>query len=197
MVIAAIAFALVAAASAYSAHATSARAGDASRVLDRTYTCRVRPQHYIDVNTNVSLPPSPDTSDRPTPAQVWLDTVHKTRPVGGLLAVVPQVQFESAKNSLRVDKSPCRTSSRRIALRPAGLPLYETVTSHHLGHVNARCAAAKRVLVRFRITMTGGKPERALFAVRNDALKGRQVEFLKWSASTITAYLSNGCTDTG
>jgi len=188
-----IVVALVATASAYAA--TSSRTGGGARVLDRTYTCRVRPQHYVNVNTNVSLPP--DASGHATPAQVWLDTVHKTTPMGGLLVVVPQVAFEARKNSLRVDRSLCRSSSRRIALRPAGLPLYETVTPQHGGHINVRCAAGKRVLVRFRIRVAGGKPEHAVFAVRNDATRSRPVEFLKWSPSKITGYLADRCTDTG
>ena len=190
---AATVLALVATASAYAA--TSALAGGGSRVVDRTYSCRVRPQHYIDVNTNVALPP--DASGHATPAQVWLDTVHKTTPMGGLLVVVPQVQFESARSSLRVDKALCRRSSARIALRPAGLPLYETVTPQHTGHVNARCGTPKRVLVRFRVTLTAGKPVRALFAVRQDAAKKRPVEFVRWSPGKVTAYLGNSCTDTG
>ena len=178
--------AAAAAAGACAAPAGATRAHAGTQVVDRTYSCRSAPHPDFIFGAQVRLPPGGQVAAGPAMATVTTANDHAF-----------QVVFKDVKNSLRVDKSPCRTSSRRIALRPAGLPLYETVTSHHLGHVNARCAAAKRVLVRFRITMTGGKPERALFAVRNDALKGRQVEFLKWSASTITAYLSNGCTDTG
>jgi hypothetical protein len=128
---------------------------------------------------------------------VWLDTVHKTAPVGGLETVVPQVEIDATTGRPRIDKSLCRPSSRRVALKPAGLPLYETVTQHHLGRIDARCAAAKRVLVRFRITLTGGKPEKALFGIRNDATESRPIEFVKWSPSKVTGYLGNGCTDTG
>jgi hypothetical protein len=90
---------------------------------------------------------------------MWLDTVHKTKPVGGLMAVVAQVEFESAKSSLQVDTSLCRRSSRHIGLRPAGLPLYETVTPKIVGHVNERCATPRRVLVRFRIAIEHGAPQ--------------------------------------
>jgi hypothetical protein len=163
-------------------------------VVDRTYSCRVRPQHYVDVDASVSLPPF---QGRPQPGQVWLDTVHKTAPVGGLETVVPQVEIDATTGRPRIDKSLCRPSSRRVALKPAGLPLYETVTQHHLGRIDARCAAAKRVLVRFRITLTGGKPEKALFGIRNDATESRPIEFVKWSPSKVSGYLGNGCTDTG
>jgi hypothetical protein len=173
----------------------SAWPGRASQVIDRTYTCGVRPERYIDVNTNVTIPSSV-TGGYPDVGQVWLDTVHKTAPVGGLQVVVPQVQFRAAKNSLSVDKALCRRSSHQVALKPAGLPLYETVTRTHLGQIEVRCVAAKRVLVRFRITLTGGKPAHALFAVRNDSSKGKPIEFLKWSPRKITGYLGRGCTDT-
>jgi hypothetical protein len=183
------ALALIAAAGA------SAWAGRAAQVIDRTYSCRVRPERYVDVDTNVTIPAS-GTASYPDPAQVWLDTVHKTAPVGGIQAVVPQVRFLAAKGSLSVDKALCRRSPHRVTLKPAGLPLYETVTPTHVGRIEERCVAAKRVLVRFRITFTAGKPAHALFAVRNDAAKGKPVEFLKWSPRKITGYLGRACTDT-
>jgi hypothetical protein len=70
------------------------------------------------------------------------------------------------------------------------------VTPSRLGKIEVRCVAAKRVLVRFRITMSGGKPAHALFAVRNDASNGKPLEFLKWSPRKITGYLGGRCTDT-
>ena len=189
-----IVLALATSAGAYAAPETAAGASGAAHVVDRTYTCRVRPQHYVDLNTNVALPP--DASGHPTPAQVWLDTVHETAPVGGLQAVVPQVEFEGSKNSLRVDRSLCRRSSQRIALKPAGLPLYETATPQLFGHVNERCVTAKRVLIRFRIDLNHGVPQQALVAVGVDA-KRRPLEFVKWRPRRITAYVGKGCTDTG
>jgi hypothetical protein len=182
-----IGFALVAAASAFGASATPAS------VLDRTYSCRVRQEHYVDVNTSVTLPPE---QGYPRPAQLWLDTVHKTQLVGGLHAVVAQVRFEAVKNSLSIDTSLSRHSSHAVALEPAGLPLYETATPDHLGKIDARCGTAKRVLVRFRIELTAGKPLHALFAVRNDTSKSKPVEFVKWSPAKITGYLGKSCTDT-
>ncbi|MFI5039417.1 MAG: hypothetical protein ACHQCG_05705 [Solirubrobacterales bacterium] len=124
-------------------------------------------------------------------------TVHKTKPVGGLMAVVAQVEFESAKSSLQVDTSLCRRSSRHIGLRPAGLPLYETVTPKIVGHVNERCATPRRVLVRFRIAIEHGTPQQALFAVRRGDAKQRSLEFIKWGPRKITAYVGKSGTDTG
>ncbi|HEY7422517.1 MAG TPA: hypothetical protein VH541_10945 [Gaiellaceae bacterium] len=194
-VAAGLALALASAASGYAAFVTSARTGQGSRVLDRTYTCRVRPQHYIDVNTNSTIPG--EGSDPTEPVQVWLDTVHKTAPVGGLQVVVAQIRFQAAKGSLMIDRSLCHASPSRVALRPAGLPLYKTVTPNFIGRINERCVVAKRVLVRFRITLKRGKPQHALVAFRNDAAKRRPVEFIKWSPRRITGYLGHGCTDMG
>src|SRR5262249_6932304 len=148
-VTAGIALGVVAAAGVYATPAISARGGETVQVVDRTYTCRGRPEHYVNVNTNVPLSPM-GASGPPIRAQVWLDTVHKTTPVGGILAVMPQVEFETLKSSLQVDTSLCTHSSRSIALKPAGLPLYETATPHIFGHVNERCATGKQVLVHFR-----------------------------------------------
>jgi len=186
----------VAVAGAYATPALSARGGETVQVVDRTYTCRVRPEHYVNVNTNVALPPM-DASGHPIRAQVWLDTVHKTAPVGGILAVMPQVEFETTKDSLRVDTSLCSHSSRRIALKPAGLPLYATATPHVFGHVDERCATAKRVFVHFRIEMEHGAPQQALFAVRDGDAKGRPIEFIKWRPRKITTYVGSRCTDVG
>jgi hypothetical protein len=187
--LAVLAFALVTAAGA------SAKPAVTARVVDRTYSCSVRPERYVDVNASVAL--SAAVTGHPTPAQMWLDTVHKTKPIGGLQAVVPQVEFESAKSSLQVDTATCRRSSHRIALKSAGLPLYETVTPKLIGHVNERCATPKRALVRFRIVMDNGTPQQALFAVRRGDAKSRPLEFIKWSPRKITAYAGKSCTDTG
>lgn len=183
-----MALALVAAADA------SAWPGRAGQVVDRTYSCAVRQERYVDVDTNVTIPASV-TASNAEPAQVWLDTVDKTAPIGGIQAVVPQVRFRAAKNSLSVDKALCRRSSHHLALKRAGLPLYETVTRTHLGQIDVRCVAAKRVLVRFRITLTGGKPAHALVAFRNDAGKGKPIEFLRWTPRRITGYLGRSCVD--
>src|SRR5262249_20256612 len=192
-VAAGIALAVVATAGAYAAPAISARGGGVTHVVDRTYICHVRPEHYVDINASVALPPDP--SGHPILAQMWLDTVHKTAPVGGLMAVVPQVEFEGRKNSLQVDKSLCHPSSRHIALKPAGLPLYETATPHVFGHVDERCATATRVLVHFRIQLDHGAPQQALFAVRDADAKSRPIEFINWQPRTITTFVGKHCTD--
>jgi hypothetical protein len=106
-----------------------------------------------------------------------------------------QVVFKDVKNSLKVDKSVCRPSSRRVALKPDGLALFQTVTTHFVGHLNGNCPTrVERVLVHFRITMTGGTPERALFVVRKGDARARPLAFFKWSPDKITGYLAKSCT---
>jgi hypothetical protein len=106
-----------------------------------------------------------------------------------------QVVFKDVKNSLKVDKPVCSPSSRRVALKPSGLALFQTVTTHFVGHLNGNCPTrVKRVLVHFRITMTGGTPQRALFAVRKGDARGRPLAFFKWSPDKITGYLAKSCT---
>jgi len=106
-----------------------------------------------------------------------------------------QVVFKDVKNSLRVDKSVCRPSSRRVALKPSGLAKDQTVTPSYAGHSSGKCPThAKRVLVHFRIAMTGGAPERALLAVRQDRAKGRPLAFFNWSPRKVTDYLAKSCT---
>src|SRR5262249_51795804 len=101
--------------------------------------------------------------------------------------------FQAVKNSLRVDQAICRRSSRKVALKPAGLPAFETVTPTFVGDIQARCATTKRVLVRFRITMKSHTPQRALIAVRDDGATLRKLAFFNWKPRRIASWLAKGC----
>ena len=184
--------AIAATASAYAAPATSSRAGATSHYVTGTYACLVRPQRYIDTATSVTLP---SVNGLARPAEVWLDTAGRFEKSDKSKAL-PQVEFEAVKNSLRIDNVGCVRSSRRVPLKP-GLPLYETVTTSFYGHIDARCKAAKRVLVRVRIKMNGGTPTQALIAIRTDDAKHRPVEFFNWTPRKIKGYIGSSCTDTG
>ncbi len=106
-----------------------------------------------------------------------------------------QVVFKDVQNSLKVDGPVCRPSSRRAAFKPSGLTLGQTVTTAFIAHTSGKCPThVKRVLVHFRITMTGGTPERGLIAVRKDDAKRRPLAFFKWSPLKITDYLAKSCT---
>ena len=166
-----------------------------ARVVDGTYSCKVRPAHYIDLESSVTLPPE---NGQPRPGQVRVTTVKKGIQRNGITFYVPQVFFEEKKDSLEVDRSACRRSSRRVPLKTTGLPTPgETATPTHTGSVNGRCSTAKRVLVHLKLTTTNGKPEKALVALRNDSEKSKPVAFYRWSPSKIVAYLGNTCVETG
>jgi hypothetical protein len=188
-VVSAIAVAAVAAASAYAAPAGSTRPRAGSQVVDSTYSCRVRPQRYVDLDTSVGL----QKNGFQEPGQMRVTSVQKAIQRNGVKYNVPQIFFQAVKNSLKVDKAICRRSPRKIPLKPAGLPLYQTVTPTYFGEVQARCTTSKRVLVHLRIRMTLGTPQQALVAVRNDDAKTRKIAFFKWTPEKIASYLGKSC----
>ena len=89
------------------------------RVVDRTYSCKVRPARYIDLDSSVTLPPE---NGQPRAGQVRVTTVKKGIQRNGITFYVPQVFFEEKSDSLDVYRSACRRSSRRVPLEPTGLP---------------------------------------------------------------------------
>jgi hypothetical protein len=171
-------------ATAYAAPASVTRAHAGGQIVDRTYSCRNAPNRVFFFGTQVRLPPGGQVPAGPAMASVTTAADHAF-----------QVVFKDVKNSLKVDKSVCRPSSRPVALKPSGLAKDQTVTPAYAGHSSGKCPAhAKRVLVHFRIAMTGGTPERALLAVRQDRAKGRPLAFFKWSPRKITDYVAKSCT---
>jgi hypothetical protein len=165
-----------------------------TRVVDRTYSCKVRPARYIDLEPSVTLPAE---NGQPRPRLVRVTTVKKGIQRNGITFYVPQVFFEEKKDSFDVDRSACHRSSRRVPLKPTGLPTPgETATPTHTGSVNGRCSTTKRVLVHLKVTMQNGTPETALLAVRNDSEKSKPVAFYRWSPSKIVGYLGNSCVET-
>jgi hypothetical protein len=176
--------AVAATATAYTARASATGARAGAQVVDKTYSCRVWRQHPFYFGTQVRLPATASGGAQPGLASVTTANDHAF-----------QVVFKDVKNSLKVDNSVCRPSSRRVALKPAGLALFQTVTTHFMGHLNGNCPTrVQRVLVHFRIAMTGGTPQRALFAVRKGDARGRPLAFFKWSPDKITGYLAKSCT---
>jgi len=167
-----------------------------TRVVDKTYSCKVRPQHYIDLNTSVTLPPTQDAPQRP--ANLNLFTVKKTFKENGFKFNLPQVFFQAAKGrNPKIDTPICRRSPRKAVLKPTGLPSHaETVTPQYLGLFDERCVTAKRVLVHLRITLSGGVPVSALVAVRNDNETRRPLEFLNWKPRKIKGYFGKSCVST-
>lgn len=189
------AFAVTAAVSAHAATTGPSRASGGSNIVDGSYSCRVRAQRYVDLDTSVTLPPA---QKQPRPATLSLFTTDKTIKRNGLDFNVPQLFFQGAKGSLEIDRSTCVRSSRRTALAPTGLPAgAQTVTPNYLGSLDERCGTAKRVLLHFRITTQSGIPVQALVAVRNDTKSRRAVEFVNWKPRKIKGYFGKNCVSNG
>ena len=176
--------AATAVASAIPAFAGATRAHAGVEIVEKTYSCRSAPRPVFIYGAQVRLPPGGQVAAGPAMATVTTADDHAF-----------QVVFKDVKNSLKVDRSVCRPSSRRAALKPAGLALDQTVTRNLVGHLSGKCPThAKRLLVHFRIAMTGGTPERALLAVRQDKARSRPLAFLRWSPRKITDYVAQSCT---
>jgi hypothetical protein len=166
-----------------------------SSVVDHTYSCRVRAQRYIDLDASVTLPPA---QKRPRPATVNVFTVDKTIERNGLDFNVPQIFFQAVKKSLMIDRANCRRSSKRVPLKPTGLPPgAQIVTPTYLGSLDERCVTTKRVLLRLRITMEDGVPAVALIAIRNDSKARKPIAFVNWKPRRIKGYLGKSCVTNG
>jgi hypothetical protein len=161
--------------------------------FDKTFSCRVRRQHFVNLYAGATLPPASGSSQK-QPGGLSLTTVQKTREQNGALVTLTQVSLSARKNSLRIDMSTCNRMKRQIPLKPKGLPGPAiTLTPHHQGYDNERCGTTARVLVRLQFKTTNRVPSHALFAVRNDNAKSRPIAFYNWSPSKVSIYTANNC----
>ena len=99
------------------AASVSAAPASSKQVVDRTYSCKVRPARYIDLESSVTLPPE---NGQPRPGQVRVTTVKKGIQRNGITFYVPQVFFEEKKDSLDSTGRPAAgrrggSRSRRLA----------------------------------------------------------------------------------
>lgn len=184
---------LVALTAGIAASAAAGAGATSPNVVDATYSCRVQASqsvHFADLDVAVTYPP---LNGLHRPAHVSVTTEPKTIERNGIKFLVPQVYFEHVRNSLKVDRSNCRNSGKKPALAHAGLGGAQTATPNKLGEFEDRCVTNKRVLVRYRITMSNGTPAQALVAIRNDDAKSRPIAFFRWTPRKITGYLSKHC----
>ena len=185
-------------AAALGAHASSAaptRAAAGASTLDKTYSCRVQKQHFVDLYASVTLPPA---DNRPQPGILDVTTGVRVSNQNGVTVEVAQVSLRATKNSLRIDTKSCRRVKHGIPLKPKGLPGPPTkVTPSLFGHDSERCPTAGRVLVRLRVQSTDHTPTHALLAIRNDNAKKRPVGFYNWSPSKVTVYTGKNCVSNG
>ena len=87
--------------------------------FDKTFSCRVRRQHFVNFSASATLPP---VNGQRQPGGLYLTTVQKTREQNGATVTLTQVSLSARKNSLRIDMSTCNRVKRQIPLKPKGLP---------------------------------------------------------------------------
>lgn len=161
--------------------------------IDKTYSCRVRRQHYVDLDASATLPP---IDQQPQPGVLVLTTGVKTTTQNGVTTTVSQISLRAVKNSLRIDTSSCRRLKQQIPLKPKGLLGPVTATPTQFGRINERCVTAARVLVRLRLETTNHTPSHALLAIRNDNAKRRPIAFYNWKPRKVIAYTGKSCVST-
>jgi hypothetical protein len=184
-------------AAAVGVHASAAaptRAGTAASTLDKTFSCRVRKQHFVNLSTTVTVPP---VDNRPQPGGLFVTTVDKTRTVNNATVTLTQVSVSASKNSLRIDTSACTHVKQQIPLKQKGLQGPVTVTPSQFGHDNELCGTAGRVLVRLRVISTDHTPTKALLAIRNQNASHKPVAFYNWTPHRVNVYIGGTCRSQG
>lgn len=184
-------------AAAVGVHAGSAaptRATTVTSTIDKTYSCPVRRQHFVELFATVTYPP---VNNQPQPGVLALTTVVKTIKENGTTATVTQLSLQARKNSLRIDQKSCRRVKQQIPLTRKGLPGPPLVsTPNRTGNANVRCGTTGRVLFRLRVKLTNGTPIHALLAIRNEKTNNRPIAFYNWSARKVSGYSANSCVAT-
>jgi hypothetical protein len=170
-------------------HASSAAPTLPASTIDATYSCRVQAQHFISLDTSVTLPP---VNGRAQPGVLSLSTGVKVIKHGDTTTVLSQLGVQAVKNGLKIDKSSCRHVKQQVPLKPKGLPTPATIVTPTLrGYDNENCNTTARVLFRLRLKLTNQKPSHALLAVRNT--NGKPVAFYNWTTKKVSIYTSLAC----
>ena len=174
-------------------HASSAapiRTGTAASTLDKTFSCRVRQERFINLSAATTAPP---VNNLPQPGGLFLTTVAKTRKVNNIVETLTQVSLQASKNSLRIDTKTCSPVKQQIPLKPKGVSGPITVTPSQFGHDNEQCGTASRVLVRLQVKSTNHTPSHALLAIRNQNASHRAIAFYNWTSHKVNVYIGGTC----
>jgi hypothetical protein len=103
--------------------------------------------------------------------------------------------LHGASPGVYVARSSCRSTSARVPLSPAGLPRVAHFTDREYPTVRIRCAFVPSVLLRYSMTAgRGGLPMHAALALRTPS--GRQLAYVEWSWTSVTAWASPRCETT-
>src|ERR1700747_251470 len=100
-----------AAAGVHAGYAAPTRATSATSIIDKTYSCPVRRQRFVEIFGTVTYPP---VNNQPQPGVLALTTVVKTINQNGTQETLSQLSLQARKNSLRIDRSSCRQVKQQI-----------------------------------------------------------------------------------
>lgn len=191
--LAAVAAAAIASAAVLAA--TVVRSGGTT-VVDRTISCQVQfltTAHALDVQAS-TFSENPSSPSGTAPASVGVTTfARKVDPSDPKSSWVAQLAFQSVKNSLSVDRVKCRPSRRQVPFTSKGLTSNGTQTPTFKGGIQQRCISASRALIHYRIVETGGVPERAQVAVRNEDARFAPIAYIEWAPNRVTSYTESNC----
>lgn len=193
---AAIAVVAVAAASVLAASSGGPSTSGKTTVVDRTISCQVAPtrQVYVDAWVTRHVGAEQNNPARDLPALVGVATWPRyAKPNDTRSAIVGQFGFNAANKGLVVDGVRCRTSHERVPLRPGDLPANGTATASFKGGIGQLCPAAGRVLVHYRVNQTGGIPQRAQVAIRDDDKRLTPLAYIDWTPKRVTTFTPNSC----
>jgi len=180
-VLAAVAAAAVAAAGVMASSQTEAS------TIERSMTCHVSDQmagRHLQLTTSVTTPRN----------AAYLNFT--TRPgINAEATTQYALSFRHAREPIVWGTSTnlCQSGGPAGALAPSGLPAQDVVTTHFIGGFELSCTAPATVVVRARITISGGKPVAAKLAVRS-ASTAKPILFVVWSPTRVASWFSSRCT---
>lgn len=186
-VIAATALAATAVLAATVAH------GSVPRIVDQTFSCAVQLRtsaHALDVSATTE---TTNPAARTSAAYLDVYTFTKKATSNPSSPFVPQVEFGSVLDSLKIDHSLCRPSRKAVALAAGGLTPNGTVTPAFQGGFEQRCITAPHALIHFRLSEVGGVPTRAQVAIRDDNAKETPIAYVAWAPKRISYSLEENC----
>lgn len=164
----------------------SAVEAEVTSTLDRTYSCLAKSRAGVPL---VII--SAYVSSARGPGYFGMYTTADTSPGDN---DVTYLEFTADRRGFRVDPSGCRRSTRVVPLSARGIPSNGVLTSDFVGGFDADCKATTgRVDVRVRLTLSDGKPSKALVAVRNQGLRRTPLAFISWTGKREATFLSARC----
>jgi hypothetical protein len=100
-----------------------------------------------------------------------------------------------ASPGVYLSRPSCRPTSARVPLGPSGLPKVAHFTFREYPTIRIRCPFVPKVLLRYSLTgAMRGLPTAVSVALRTPA--GKQLAYLQWSWTSVTAWASPRCETT-